>query len=417
MAHVEDRWFRTVEGPDGKPQRARTDLYGKGLRYRVRYIDPNGRERSKSFPDRQKKAAEDFLVEVESNKLRGTFIDPAAGRLTFGDYATSWLENQTFDESTREVTERRLRRHILPYLGGFELAAIRPANVRELDRKLQKAGLSASFRAVALANVATVLNAAVDDERIAKNPCHARASRAPRVVPEKVVPWTSDRVFAVQAKMPPRYRVAVDLGAGCGMRQGEILALGIDEVDDERGTMHIVRQLKIVGNRLVFALPKGRKTRDVPLSRRVAARIARHVDEFPPVPVTLPWETPTGKPTTVDLIIAGKTRVAVDRNMFNRDIWWPAATAVGVPKERENGMHALRHFFASTLLDAGESIKAVAAYLGHSDAGFTLRTYTHLMPNSEERTRRAIDRVFGGEVTAGRPDDGLGESSRGETAA
>jgi integrase len=49
------------------------------------------------------------------------------------------------------------------------------------------------------------------------------------------------------------------------------------------------------------------------------------------------------------------------------------------------------------LLDAGESIKAVSEYLGHSDPGFTLRTYTHLMPNSEQRTRRAIDRVLGRE--------------------
>ncbi|MET7666830.1 tyrosine-type recombinase/integrase [Micromonospora luteifusca] len=58
------------------------------------------------------------------------------------------------------------------------------------------------------------------------------------------------------------------------------------------------------------------------------------------------------------------------------------------------GMHALRHFYASSLLDAGESIKALASYLGHADPGFTLRVYTHLMPASEERTRRAIDDLF-----------------------
>jgi len=57
-------------------------------------------------------------------------------------------------------------------------------------------------------------------------------------------------------------------------------------------------------------------------------------------------------------------------------------------------MHALRHFYASVLLDAGESIKALSEYLGHSDPGFTLRTYTHLMPSSEQRTRQAIDLVL-----------------------
>ncbi|WP_433114504.1 hypothetical protein [Micromonospora sp. CA-246542] len=57
-------------------------------------------------------------------------------------------------------------------------------------------------------------------------------------------------------------------------------------------------------------------------------------------------------------------------------------------------MHALRHFYASSLFDAGESIRALVSYLGHADPGFTLRVYTHLMPASEERTRQAVDHLF-----------------------
>lgn len=58
-------------------------------------------------------------------------------------------------------------------------------------------------------------------------------------------------------------------------------------------------------------------------------------------------------------------------------------------------MHALRHHYASVLLDAGESVRALADYLGHSDPGFTLRVYTHLMPSSEDRARAAIDTALG----------------------
>lgn len=57
-------------------------------------------------------------------------------------------------------------------------------------------------------------------------------------------------------------------------------------------------------------------------------------------------------------------------------------------------MHALRHFYASVLLDAGESIKALSLHLGHGDPGFTLRVYTHLMPSSETRTRAAIGALY-----------------------
>lgn len=57
--------------------------------------------------------------------------------------------------------------------------------------------------------------------------------------------------------------------------------------------------------------------------------------------------------------------------------------------------HALRHFYASTLLDARETIMALSSYLGRSDPGFTSKVYTHLMPSSKQRTRTAVDGVFG----------------------
>ncbi|MEW2145068.1 hypothetical protein AB0869_19870 [Micromonospora vinacea] len=73
-------------------------------------------------------------------------------------------------------------------------------------------------------------------------------------------------------------------------------------------------------------------------------------------------------------------------------------------------MHVLRPTYASVLLDAGESIKALSTYLGHADPGFTLRTYTRLLPTSDDRTRRAIDTAFGEDQAAKdgpAPVDGL----------
>ncbi|WP_082403740.1 tyrosine-type recombinase/integrase [Saccharothrix sp. NRRL B-16348] len=64
-------------------------------------------------------------------------------------------------------------------------------------------------------------------------------------------------------------------------------------------------------------------------------------------------------------------------------------------RKRTDGVHALRHFYASVLLSQGVSVKELAEYLGHSDPGFTLRTYTHLVPSGHERARLAINEVFG----------------------
>lgn len=118
----------------------------------------------------------------------------------------------------------------------------------------------------------------------------------------------------------------------------------------------------------------------------------------------MPWKVADGRLVTKRLIFFGPRGGHVWRTSLNDEAWKPSLAAVGiipVPERgrphtgsRENGMHALRHFYASVLLDAGESVKALAEYLGHSDPGLTLRVYAHLMPSSQERTRSAVAAVF-----------------------
>jgi integrase len=105
-------------------------------------------------------------------------------------------------------------------------------------------------------------------------------------------------------------------------------------------------------------------------------------------------DMPGSRQSLLELLLPTWVRTALNRNYFNTYVWKPALVKVGIEPIRENGMHALRHYYASVLLDAGENIKAVSSYLGHSDAGFTLRTYTHLMPQSAGRTRSAVDDAF-----------------------
>ena len=47
---------------------------------------------------------------------------------------------------------------------------------------------------------------------------------------------------------------------------------------------------------------------------------------------------------------------------------------------RKEGIHQLRHYYASVMLAGGVSIKELAEYLGHSDPAFTLRVYAHMLP-------------------------------------
>jgi integrase len=201
-------------------------------------------------------------------------------------------------------------------------------------------------------------------------------------------------VLNLHRALPTRYRVAVTIAAGCGLRQGEVFGLAVDDVEFLGRTLHVVRQVKMVRGKHIFALPKGRKTRDIPLPETVATELAAHITAFPPLEITLPSERPGGEPTTARVLLYSRERKILDRHHFNMYVWKTALVAAGIEPSRANGMHALRHFYASVLLDAGESIKALAEYLGHSDPAFTLRTYTHLLPSSEQRTRQAVDSVL-----------------------
>ncbi len=114
--------------------------------------------------------------------------------------------------------------------------------------------------------------------------------------------------------------------------------------------------------------------------------VDEHLERFEPAAVTLPWRIPSGEPTTVRLLLTDEGGRPMWRNRFNDRIWNPARRAAGVVKPtRQDGTHALRHHYASVLLDAGESVKALSEYLGHHDAGFTVRTYTHSCPTAASR--------------------------------
>jgi integrase len=83
----------------------------------------------------------------------------------------------------------------------------------------------------------------------------------------------------------------------------------------------------------------------------------------------------------------------ISRQKFGH-MWRPIVVAWGLPKGA--GFHALRHYYASLLIRHGESVKTVQARLGHASAVETLDTYSHLWPDSDDRTREAIDSVLGG---------------------
>lgn len=347
--------------------------------WRVRYRDPDGRERSKHFD--RKVDAERFRTTVQTDILRGAYIDPNAGRIRFSDFAATWLAGQTSDISTRQAMEIRVRVHMNPAFGQMDLRNIKPSTVQAWLGGLQEQ-LAPTYVRVLLANLSSLMNAAVDDGLILRNPCSARSVRAPRVPATRVRPWTSEQVLAVIAAHPERYAGVALVAAGCGLRQGEVFGLRVEDVDFDKQILHVRQQIKLLAdNKPIVSPPKGGKAREVPLPDVVAARLKEHL-----------LAHPSGKD---GLVFTSRERKPLNRNYVNSYIWKKALEKAGMSTARGNGMHALRHYYASSLLEGGVSIRAVSEYLGHADPGFTLRIYAHLMPTSDDRARRSIDLELG----------------------
>lgn len=172
----------------------------------------------------RKAAADSFTASVETDKSRGSYIDPKAGRMRLQEYGYAWLGSQTVDPSTREVVELRLRLHVYPTLGTTSLAALRPSQVQAWPGGLQQVLAPRCVRVI-FANLSVVLAAAVDDERIVRNPCRAASVRPPGVPPGKVVPWTPEQVAAVRHALPVRHRAMATLAAAAACDRAVALEL------------------------------------------------------------------------------------------------------------------------------------------------------------------------------------------------
>jgi integrase len=354
-------------------------LAGKGIEasvkstaaaWRARFVDDTGREHAKHFT--RKRDAQTWLDAQTTATVTGTYVVPNAGKVTFKEYAESWRTSQVFRPSTATLVELALRKRVYPLIGGKSLSAISKTTIQKLVGSLNETYAPATV-VVTYSYVSTVLKDAVENRRIARTPC--TGIKLPEIVKKRVEPRTTEQVQAAAKAAGDHLRAAVLLAAGTGMRRGEVFGLTEDRVRFLERKIIVDRQL--VGVRdgsPVFGPPKTRSSvREIPLPTSVAEALAKHIEQHPPGPSGLLFTTTHGH--------------AWRWTTFG-DVWrakMKAADLAGFD------FHELRHYYASLLIRYGESIKTVQARLGHKSAEDTLNTYSHLWPDSDDRSRDAVD--------------------------
>ena len=415
---VSDRWHKSRSRPGeekcGDHRKVPTADHGQGDRWQVRWRDEQGSQRKKAFG--RKAEAEAWDAKVKTQLADGSYVNPSAGRVTFREFAEEWRQHRMHDTATAERLAANFRNHVYSSdgrggpaprggmsIGDFpmRILAQRPSILQAWIKSMP---LSANTKILIIGYVSQVFKAAVADRVIAANPLSADSVQMPGATKTEAVPWTAAEVASVAATLQPRRLAALPyLGAACGLRQGELVAASLPDLDFLRRSLHVEVQIKFVGGRWCFAPLKNHKTckaRDIPVDEPVLSIMAEHVRQYPPVAVTLPWHDPRdsrrhGKPVTRKLLFTVEGG-HVDRNVFNW--WWQKAwkaARVADRGPRLNGCHVLRHTAASAWLSAGLNIAKVAALLGDTKE-VVLRTYAHFMPEDDDQARAVMKRFFGG---------------------
>lgn len=317
------------------------------------------KERCKTFNEaREKKAIRD---NVDSKPVE---------RARFGEYFADWIESYAgrtqrgFSETTRPEYRRTIEKNAVPRWRTWKLSAIEPRDVRDLLMAMRNEGKSTSMIRKTRASLSTLFATALEDGLIIRNPIRGVRIPAPLVEEtpdeERAKALTRAELATLLSAIPEDWHLFFEFLAHTGLRISEAIGLTWEHLELEGKPQVRVREQFYRCQRR--RLKSGAGRRDIPLAPRMTARLIARKEAN--------YSGPNEPVFTSDVgteLIRGK----IAERVLN-----PARELVGMPWV---SFHTFRHTCASLLFANGKDIKQIQTWLGHADAGFTLRTYIHLL--------------------------------------
>ncbi|GAA3737768.1 integrase [Spinactinospora alkalitolerans] len=337
-------------------------------RWQARYQGPDGIDRTADRTFDSRKSAERWLSLKEAEIARQEWVDPDAGTVEFGVYAAEWMEDRDLSPKTAQLYEGLLRIHLNPTFEHMPIKDIREAHIRKwrTARRRSKVGRSTVAKAYRL--MRAILNTAVRDELIRKNPC--RIEGAGQEHSEERPVLSVAEVFKLADAIKPRYRALVLLATFGSLRWGELAGLRRSHLDLEQRTVTIRETVYDVGE-LIKGAPKSRAGyRTVVLPSLIVGDLKRHLGEFSQA-------GPNG------LVFVGVKGNQLRRANFSK-YWADACAAVGLEGIH---LHDLRHTGNTYAAEAGASLRELMNRMGHSSTRAAM-VYLHAR---DDRARDIAD--------------------------
>lgn len=377
-AGVEDRWTKTVRGPDGSTRAEQSANWGKGSRWRARYVDDQGREHAKGFG--RKVDAQQWLNQQVSDQVTGAWTDPALSAVTFGVMAERWIYTKAPRAPKTVAGYKSLLETVV--LPRWKDVPLREISFDEMQMwvsalsvdgsvRFEGKGLSASRVRQAHQLIGAVLKFAVKARHLPANP--ADGIDLPKLPQTEQRYLTHEQLHRL-AVASGRFRTLVLVLGYCGLRFGEAAALRVADVDTETRRIRVRRSVTYVRNMgLVEGETKNHTSRTVPVPSFLARLLETEVADKGDSALVFP--SPRNE---------GYLTLAQARYTFQK-----ATAAVGGCGSVR--LHDLRHTCASLAISAGANVKVVQRLLGHKTAVLTLDRYGHLFPDDLDAVANAFD--------------------------
>lgn len=353
---------------------------------------PDGKRKMKTIYGRTIKEVEQKEREIRDSIENG--IDLGKSDMTLKEWGLQWLEvyKNNVSNATRLMYESSLNNYIIPNLGNIPLSKIKPVQIQKTINEILNSGHTRTGEIFKL-TIKQIISQAVLEGLIQKNVCESLEKIRSNVDEKRTLTDFEIKCIMETKTYTPKERLFLKVLYYTGLRRGEALALTLHDIDTSQGKLSVNKSLDISENTPMVKTPKTKAGyREVPIPNELYAELIPYIKHhnsvylFPNAKGELPFHSSFRKMWESIMKKTQKTagEIACEEDNDSKIRLVRDTSITFTP-------HIFRHTYATNLYYAGVDVKKSQYYLGHSSIEMTLKIYTHL--DNERNDKDYFDRI------------------------